>query len=198
MRFLLDEARAAGALLDNRENDEAAVAFRAVNAKLRAVGISSAQVSRGLAIALDYLGRVDQAFEAILTATKTDPLSPGVTHSLDIICVRLKEQLLAMEPADERIPKWYGMLFEVRRADVDVRIALVNHLAATGRTPEARRHAEALTLVFSDSAATWLTLSALARAAGDMTVADEASAKAQSVAEDGPLTSPKLNEGKRQ
>lgn len=198
MRFLLDEARAAGALLDNRENDEAAVAFRAVNAKLRAAGITSAQVSRGLAIALDYLDRVDQAFDAILNAAKSDPLSPGVNHSLDVICVRLREKLTAMDATDERIPKWYGMLFEVGRADVDVRIALVNHLAATGRTPEARRHAEALTLVFADSAATWLTLAALARAAGDTTVAEEAGAKAQSVAEDGPLTSPKLNEGKRQ
>ena len=181
MRSLMEGATEAKALFDNKQFDEAAAAYNTLLAKLSALGLKSPFLWWHLAIALDYSGKVDHAFEACLKSVNEDPLYAGPLNSFDIICSRLHERLLELVENDPRIPKWFGMLSKVGRVELDARLLMVRHLSAVGKAAEALRQAEALTLLFEDSQQAWQTLAALARDAGLAERAAEAEATAQAL-----------------
>ena len=81
-KHLLTGAKRGFELLDNREPAEALKVFREVIVEARKAGIESANLYWGCAVASDYTGEMEMAFENVTAALALDPCRvPSTTPS---------------------------------------------------------------------------------------------------------------------
>jgi tetratricopeptide (TPR) repeat protein len=184
MRQLTHDAERAQELLDQNQHREARDLFGEVRARAKRLGLASAHLDWGFAVASDYLGETEMAFEGIREAVTKDPFNPMVQRSFDIIAGRLRAALAdaARAPEDASTPRLYRLLLAAGEADVSCHVAMARHLAHAGDAREAMRLLDAVTLLAPASRDAWLQKAALARAAGDAALAAECDAQAAALA----------------
>jgi hypothetical protein len=176
------ESQRAARLLDEREWAAARDAFTALRARTAKLGLCSAYLAWGLAVALDNLGDIEMAFETVCEAVTADPMNPGCQGSFDLIANRLRAALAdpTRTPDDPSTPRIYALLQSAGEADVPFHLAMASHLAHVGKKAEAMALLDAVTLLSPISRDAWLHKASLARAIGDASLA--ASCEAQAVA----------------
>lgn len=184
MRDAVWETQRAARLLDEREWEKARDAFTALRGRVAKLGIDSAYVAWGLAVALDNLGELEMAFEAVGEAIALDPMNPAAHHSFDVVASRLRAALAdpSRPPGDPSTPRIYALLQHAGEADVPSHLAMARHLAHAGEREAALRLLDAVTLLAPVSRDAWLQKAALARALGDEPLALQCDAQAAAVA----------------
>jgi len=178
------ESQRAGRLLDDRDWAAARDAFTAIRARVAKLGVESSYVIWGLAVALDNLGEIDMAFEAVSEAVQKDPMNPACHHSFDVIAGRLRAALCdaARTPDDPSTPRLYALLQRAGEADVPSHLAMARHHAHAGKHEQAMRLLDAVTLLSPVSRDAWLQKAALARALGAEVLAASCDAEAAVIA----------------
>ena len=184
MRSIVAGAQRAQEHLDRGEHQEARDAFVEVRARACKLGLDSAYLAWGVAVASDYLKELDVAFTTIWESIAKDPLNPAAQHSFDIIAGHIREALAdaSRAPDDPSTPRLYHLLLEAGEADVACHLAMARHLAHAGDREAAARIVEAVTLLAPASRDAWLQKAALAQAAGDEALARECEAQAAALA----------------
>lgn len=186
-RSFLAELSQVNDLIDRENFAEA----RAMGLKLRgaaaAAGIRSFHLQWSLAIACDYLGDFEMAFEAIREAVALDPLAIPGWKSFGIIVDHMRTALASPEraPDDGTTPRLYALLVSANEASIGCHLAMARYLQHTGHIEDARRILEAVTTLNPASAEAWLQLARVARAQGDADQARQAEMQATGLA-DGP------------
>jgi tetratricopeptide (TPR) repeat protein len=184
MRDLVWDAQRAQQLLDQNSHQEAKELFTSVRARSRKLGIDSSYLAWGLAVAHDFLGELEMAFEAIKEAITHDPMNVAVHRSFDVIADRLRAALAdaARAPDDPSTPRLYALLQGAGEADVPSHLAMARHLAHAGMHADAMRILDAVTLLAPVSKDAWEGKATLARAMGDAELAAKCDAEAMAVA----------------
>jgi tetratricopeptide (TPR) repeat protein len=184
MRELVCDVQQAQQLLDQNSYKEAKELFMSVRARARKLGMESSYLAWGLAIAHDYLGELEMAFEAISEAVTHDPLNVAVFRSFDHIALRLRAALaeVTRAPDDPSTPQIYALLQGAGEADVSSHLAMARHLGHAGKHADAMRILDAVTLLAPLSKDGWDGKAALARAMGDLELAAKCAAEAATVA----------------
>ncbi len=184
IRDVVWESQRAGQMLDQREWQGARDAFTALRARVAKLGLRSAYVLWGLAVALDNLGEVEMAFEAVSEAVKADPMNPACQGSFDVVANRIRAALA--DPAraldDPSTPRLYDLLQGAGETDVPSHLAMARHLAHAGKNEQAMAILEAVTLLSPISRDAWAQRAALARAMGNEPLAANCEAQAAAVA----------------
>jgi tetratricopeptide (TPR) repeat protein len=145
-------------LIDKKQYSEAvSLAASVRNESRRTTGRDSANAAWLAAIAADYAGEFERAFQFISDALAIDPICLAFDRSFDIIVAHTREALLSPErdPADPAIERLYRLLLNAARVDAECHLALVRHFAATGRMEEAFKTVDALTELFPTCAEAW-------------------------------------------
>ncbi|MFT3912629.1 MAG: hypothetical protein QM704_00675 [Anaeromyxobacteraceae bacterium] len=178
-RKLNSEAQHAGRLLDDRRYAEAREAFTTARARARKLGLDSAYLAWGLAVALDMTEETEMAFKVIAESVAMDPLNPAAQHSFDTIAWKLRATLEDPDRAagDPSTPRIYALLLEAGEADVAAHVAMARHLDATGDTAGALRLLDSVTRLAPVSRDAWAARARVARAAGDEALAAECDAQ---------------------
>jgi hypothetical protein len=186
-RDLNSRARRARQLLDDNHYAEARDAFAAARAQARKLGLDSAYLSWGLALALDMNQETEAAFTTIQEAIAQDPLNPSSQGSFDAIAWKLRNAIgdPALPAEDPAIPRIYRLLLDAGEADVPAHLAMARHLAAQGDRAGAMRLLDAVTLLAPSSRDAWLEKAALARSLEDAELATECDAQAAALASPG-------------
>ena len=132
---LLGEMRRAYDLVQERRADEAVNVYRDVLAEARKVGLDSAHLHWAFAIACDYSGDMEMAFEQITLAIGNDPLAPPFRHSFEVITGRIQTALADPERAadDPSTPRLYALLQRGGTTDVSSHLAMARYHLATGK-----------------------------------------------------------------
>jgi hypothetical protein len=184
MDRLLGEMRRAYNLVEERRAGEAVEVYRALLAEARQVGLDSAHLHWAYAVACDYSGDLEMAFEQMTTAIAKDPLAPPFRHSFELITGRIKTALTDAERAadDPSTPRLYALLQRADEADVGAHLAMARYHLATGNADQARVLVDALTLLHSGSREAWEMKAKLAAAAGDEATAEKARIEAAALA----------------
>ncbi len=185
---LLGELRRAYDLVQERRPAEAVEVYRAVLAEARQHGLDSAHLHWAYAVACDYSGDLEMAFEQMTTAIAKDPLAPPFRHSFELITGRIRAALADAGRAadDPSTPRLYALLQRADEADVGAHLAMVRYHLATGNADEARALVDAVTLLHPGSRDAWEAKAKVAAAAGDAAGAEEARLEASALG-DGPL-----------
>ncbi len=178
------EAQRASRLLDDRQWAEARDAFGALRSRAAKLGLDSAYLAWGLAVALDNLGETEMAFEAVSDAIRKDPMNPACHHSFDVIANRLRAALTdpSRAPDDPSTPRIYALLQHAGEADVPCHLAMARHLAHAGQHEAAMRLLDSVTLLSPVSRDAWLQKAALARTLGDEALGASCDAQAAAIA----------------
>jgi tetratricopeptide (TPR) repeat protein len=175
-KHLLGGAKRGFELLDERNPEEALKVFREVLAEARKAGIASANLLWGVAVASDYTGELEMAFENVTAALALDPLAPPIHHSFDVITRRIRDALSSPERAadDPSTPRLYAILLGAGEAEVESHAAMARYHLATGNLPTATAIADAAALLYPASKAAWEAKAAVATARGDEAGAEQA------------------------
>lgn len=183
---LLHEVKAAQGKLDEKDPAGAETLLRKIIAEAAKGGIRSAHATWLLAIAHDYQGELEAAFEAITRAVALDPLEPAARNSWDVIVGRIAGALTAdgRDTDDPSTPRLYRLLQRAGRIPLGAHLAMARYHEATGAAAEAARIVEATTLLHPAEPAAWRAKAALARRMGDEAAASEAEAMAAAAAPD--------------
>lgn len=184
MRALVDDAHRAQQLLDQSEHAEARDLFVAVRARARKLGIDSAYLAWGAAIATDLAGDTEMAFTHVQESVVLDPMNPAAQHSFDIIAWKLRNALAEPTRAadDPSTPRLYRLLLEAGEADVGSHVAMARHHHHAGRHAEAAALLDAVTRLSPVSRDAWLLRAVVARALGDERLAAECDAQVAGLA----------------
>lgn len=179
---LLGQLRRAHDLVEERRADEAVNVYRELVAEARKAGLDSAHLHWAFAVACDYAGELEMAFEQIGIAIGKDPLAPPFRHSFELITGRIRAALADVERAadDPSTPRLYALLQRGEAVDVPSHLAMVRYHLATGKPAEARALVDAVTLLHPASREAWEAKATVARAAGD--AAAEAQARLEAAA----------------
>ena len=168
-KHLLAGAKRGFDLLDERNPAEALKVFREVLVEAHKAGIESANLLWGVAVASDYTGELEMAFENVTAALALDPLAGPIHHSFDVITRRIREALAAPERVadDPSTPRLYAILVGAGEAEVESHVAMARYHLATGNVPAAGAIADAATLLYPASKVAWDAKAAVATARGD-------------------------------
>ena len=193
VKHLLTGSKRGFELLDNREPAEALKVFREVLVEARKAGIESANLLWGVAVASDYTGELEMAFENVTAALALDPLSGPIHQSFEVITRRIREALAAPERVadDPSTPRLYAILVGANEAAVESHAAMARYLLATGNVPAAAAIADAAALLYPASKAAWEVKAAVATSRGDAEGAERARIEGLAVgAGASPFTTP--------
>jgi hypothetical protein len=185
---LLDEMRRAYALVEERRAAEAVEVYQEVVAEARKAGLDSAHLHWAYAVACDYSGDLEMAFEQMSLAIAKDPLAPPFRHSFELITGRIRAALADAERAadDPSTPRLYALLQRADEADVGAHLAMARYHLATGEPERARALADAVTLLHTRSREAWELKATLAAANGDTATAEQARLEAAALGEPEP------------
>ncbi|GAO03561.1 tetratricopeptide repeat protein [Anaeromyxobacter sp. PSR-1] len=185
---MLAELRRAYQLAEEQRAPEALDIYRTLLGEARQAGIDSAHLHWACAVAADYSGELEMAFEQITTAIAKDPLAPPFRHSFDLITRHLRAALADPErdAGDPSTPRLYALLQRSDEADVGAHLAMVRFHLAKGHAVEARALLEAVALLHPASHEAWELLGRVAREAGDVETAERARLEAAALG-DGEL-----------
>lgn len=166
-REFLNELGSIRNLIEERNPEEARERCIKLKAACAASGIRSLHVVWNLAIACDYVGDWEQAFEAIREAVDLDPVAPPVWNSYRIIVERLRGTLTDPEfaPDAPQKPRMYELLLSANEVTPACHVAMARFLAHTGREGEALHLLDALTTLYPAYPDGWKELAKVARAA---------------------------------
>lgn len=184
MRQLTLDGHRAQELLDQSQYREARELFTEVRARARKLGMASAYLDWGVAIASDYLGEFEMAFDSIRESVGKDPFNPAAQHSFDIIAGHIRAALAdtARAADDASTPRLYHLLLAAGEADVSCHVAMAHHLEHAGKADEALRLLDAVTLLAPASRDAWLRKATVARALGNEPLAAECEGQAAALA----------------
>lgn len=156
-------------LVNEGKHDEAVKACDWAIAEARKQGLTSGALFWHAAVANDYAGNWEAAFDHITHALKLDPLSEPFRNSFGIITNRIRGALThADRPVDDpSTPALYEMLVRSGEADVGCHAAMARYAAATGDLAKAKAIADAAALLFPASPEAWKCKSDVAAKAGD-------------------------------
>jgi hypothetical protein len=168
-KHLLTGAKRGFELLDNREPAEALKVFREVIVEARKAGIESANLYWGCAVASDYTGEMEMAFENVTAALALDPLAGPIHHSFDVITRRIRDALSDPERAvdDPSTPRLYAILVGAGEAEVESHVAMTRYHLAAGNVAAAGAIADAAALFYPNAPSAWEAKAAVATARGD-------------------------------
>jgi tetratricopeptide (TPR) repeat protein len=185
---LLGEMRRAYDLAQERRAGEAVEVYRGIVAEARKAGLDSAHLHWAFAIACDYSGDLEMAFEQMTTAIAKDPLAVPFRHSFEVITGRIKAALADAERAadDPSTPRLYALLQRAGEADVGAHLAMARYQLATGRPEQARALMDAVTLLHSGSREAWEMKATVAAATGDAAAAEQARLEAAALGDGAP------------
>jgi tetratricopeptide (TPR) repeat protein len=185
---LLGEMRRAYDLVQERRYGEAIEVYRALLAEAGQVGLESAHLHWAYAVACDYSGDLEMAFEQMTAAMEKDPLAPPFRNSFEIVTGRIKAALADAERADDdpSTPRLYALLQRADEADVGAHLAMARYHLATGNAAAARALVDAVTLLHTTSREAWELKAKLAAAAGDEATAEAARVEAAALGVDEP------------
>ena len=177
---MLQDMRRAYDLTQERKPEEALELYRALLGEAQGLTLESAHLLWALAVAADYSGELEMAFDYIVRAIEKDPLAPPFRNSFELIARRLRAALAAPERArdDASTPRLYELLARAGEADVASHLAMARHLAATGAPEKATELARAVVLLYPAAREAWLCAAELARAQGDAEAATRYGAEA--------------------
>jgi hypothetical protein len=133
------------------------------------LGLTSGALFWHAAVANDYAGNWEAAFEHITRALDLDPLSEPFRTSFGIITNRIRGALTQADRAvdDPSTPKLYELLLRAGEADVACHAVMARYAAATGDLAKAKAIADAAALLFPASPEAWKVKSEVAAKAGD-------------------------------
>jgi hypothetical protein len=183
---LLREMRRAYSLVEEQCAPEAVEVYRAVLGEARQLGLDTAHLHWALAVACDYSGDMEMAFEHVTAAIAKDPLAPPFRHSFELITGRIKAALADADRAsdDPSTPRLYALLQRAGQVDVGAHLAMVRYHLATGAPERARTLMDAVTLLHSGSREAWELKTKIAVAAGDTAAAEQARIEAAALADE--------------
>jgi tetratricopeptide (TPR) repeat protein len=184
IRAVMADAQRAQDLLDRGEYRESRDLFTQVRARAGKLGLESAYLAWGIAVASDYLGELDMAFTTIWQSIARDPLNPAAQNAFNVIANHIRAALDDPQraPDDSSTPRLYQLLLEAGEADVASHLAMARHLAHAGKAHEAMRVLDAVTLLAPASRDAWLQKTGLARSLGQDDVGLECEAQAAALA----------------
>lgn len=156
-------------LVNEGKHDEAVKACDWAIAEARKLGLTSGALFWHAAVANDYAGNWEDAFEYVNRALELDPLAEPFHHSFSIIAGRIRTALNdATRAADDpSTPRLYDLLLRAGEADVGCHAAMARYAVATGDLARARAIADAVTLLHPAAPEAWKCKSEVAVAAGD-------------------------------
>jgi hypothetical protein len=155
--------------MNEREPAKAAKHFRKALEFAGRLGIVSPSIYWHLAIASDYSGDAEVAFDCIDTAIELDPFCNAYRESYDIIANRIRSALVDAERAadDPSTPQLYDLLVRHDEADLPAHVAMTRFWTATGCTDKAATLAAALTLLHPTVQEAWACRREVALARND-------------------------------
>lgn len=167
-------------LMDERKPAEALEVLREVLAESRKAGLASAYLYWGIAIAADYTGDLEMAFENVTAALALDPLASPIHSSFEVITRRIRDALSSPDRAvdDPSTPRLYAILVGAGEAEVESHAAMARFHLATGNVPAATAIADAAALLYPASKVAWEAKAAVASARGDVAGAEQARVEA--------------------
>lgn len=173
---MVAELRRAQDLVQESRSEEALGVYRELLVEAGKMGLELAYLHYAIAIALDYTGDLERAFEEITMAIGKDPLCLPFRHSFDVIVGRIRAALADPKRAvdDASTPRLYALLVRGDAADVASHVAMARWLLAAGKGGEARALADALTRLHPTSREAWELAGAVAAALGDAAGAERA------------------------
>lgn len=138
------------------------------------LGVTSGALFWHAAVANDYAGNWEAAFEYIDRALQLDPIAEPFRSSFGIITNRIRGALTAADRAvdDPSTPKLYDLLVRAGEADVGCHAAMARYAAATGDLARAKAIADAVALLFPAAREAWKAKADVAAAAGDTATAE--------------------------
>jgi tetratricopeptide (TPR) repeat protein len=156
-------------LVNEGKHDEAVKACDWAIAAARKLGITSGALFWHAAVANDYAGNWEAAFDRINQALDRDPLNEPFRNSFGVITNRIRAALARADRAvdDPSTPKLYELLVRAGEADVGCHAVMARYAAATGDLAKARAIADAAALLFPASPEAWKARSEVAAKAGD-------------------------------
>jgi tetratricopeptide (TPR) repeat protein len=184
---LLQQLGDAQEALERNQHKDARQKFEAVRAVAVRQGIRSGHVSWALAVAHDYLGMLEDAMGYIREALELDPLAGPYNRSFEVICNRVRAELLREDrsPVDESTPRLYQLLVQASvTGDEAVHLVQARYLLATGNREAALKLIEAVTTLFPLSSDAWALRAKIALAMGDHEGAALAIAEAATLGEE--------------
>lgn len=183
MRSYVADSNRVSELLDGGQHADAKALALDLRERARKIGLESGYVSWALAVACDYLGELEMAFTTIVEAVRLDPLNPACQRSFELIAHHLRTALADPERAagDPSTPRLYDLLVGAGEADVPSHLAMARWLAHGGRTGDALRLLDAVTLLAPISRDAWEAKAAIARAAGDAELGARCDAEAAAI-----------------
>ena len=156
-------------LVNEGKHDEAVKACDWAAAEAKKLGLTSGALFWHAAVANDYAGNWEAAFNHINHALDLDPLAEPFRNSFGIITNRIRGALTHADRAvdDPSTPKLYEMLVRAGEADVSCHAVMARYAAATGDLAKAKAIADAATLLFPTSPEAWKAKSDVAAKSGD-------------------------------
>lgn len=168
VRSLLSDLTRVSDLIDREAYVEAREAALKLRAACVAHGLRSAHVEWNLAIACDYAGDYELAFEAIREAVRLDPVAGPMWNSFRIIVEHMRRAVSDPKDDDEeKVGRLYELLVHANEATTPCHLAYARHLHAIGRLQESLRVLEALTTLNPANAEAWELLATVRRESGD-------------------------------
>jgi hypothetical protein len=184
--FIVREIARAQTANEQNDHGEARRILEGAATKARQLGIASACLHWHLAVTCDYASDFEAALSNVLDAIRLDPLSSPIRHSFDIVVTRLRTGLVDEEEGapDKEVPRLYNLLKGVGKADLGCHVRMAKVLHGTGRTQEAAKLLEAVTLLDGGSTEAWSLRALIARALGDELAASEFDVQARATKPD--------------
>lgn len=163
-------------LVESRDPAEAMNVYRKVLAQAQNAGIVSAHLYWAYAVACDYAGELEMAFENVTAAITRDPLAMPFRNSFEVIVRRIREALCKPDRVtdDPSTPRLYALLVGSGEADVDSHVAMARYHLATGNVEASSAIADAAALFYPTERAVWDVKAAIADARGDAAAAEQA------------------------
>lgn len=163
-------------LIQSGEFKKAQQVLFVARAKAMRLGIRSANIELGLAIAHDHLMEMEKAVDHIVAALALDPFNAECNNSYRIIADRLRQAVAFGEEQGDgaEVERYYGLLLRIGEADVAAHLVACRHFLSTGRAPDAVRVLGALTVLSPTCAQAWELLAHAAAAVGDAALAAHA------------------------
>jgi tetratricopeptide (TPR) repeat protein len=186
---LLGEMRRAYDLVEARQLQEAIEVYRTLLAAAAKARMASGCLHWMMAIACDYAGEMEMAFEHIEKAILEDPLAVPFRQSFDVVSGRVRAALAdATRAADDpATPRLYSLLTRANEADVAAHLAMARYRLATGAPAEAAALVDAVTRIFPASREAWELKARVAQHSGDTAAADLARIEAAALAAEDPV-----------
>ena len=158
IRAVVADTHRARELLYSGEYLESRELFTQVRARAGKLGLESAYLAWGIAVTSYNLGELDVAFTTISESIAKDPLNPDAQNFFTVIANHIRAALADPQLAldDPSTPRLYQLLLAAGEADVASHLAMVRHLAHAGKTGEAMRLLDAVTLLAPSSRDAWM------------------------------------------